>query len=62
MIGSLKQSLEQLLGQNLSPETFIDTFMVAKTFECQQLLQLVIKYAVDHFQELRQNAILSKLD
>lgn len=35
MIGSLKQSLEQLLGQNLSPETFIDTFMVAKTFECQ---------------------------
>jgi hypothetical protein len=48
MITSLKQSLETVLASNITAANFKDTLEVAKIFECQSLIQSVLRYAKEN--------------
>jgi hypothetical protein len=58
MLPKLKHSIEMMLVANISVDTFLDTYMVAKAFECMIIKQQLIKFGIENVKELRQRQIL----
>lgn len=59
MLPKLKLAIETVLISNLSVETYLDTYQVAKAFECTDMHQLLMQFGLEHVKELRAKNILS---
>lgn len=58
----LKHSIELVLIGNLSNETYLDTYMVMKAFDCTTLYKSLIEYGVANMKQLRLEQVISQLD
>ena len=54
LLPRMKHAIEIILAKNLAVETFYDTYMVMKAFECTCLYEALITYGQANVKELRQ--------
>jgi hypothetical protein len=62
LLPKLKHSIELVLSQNISIETYYDTYTVAKAFDCIQLKENLVNFGIPNVKELRNKLVLGKLD
>ncbi len=57
----MKHSIELVFIQNISIDTYLDTYMVAKAFECSNINSSLIKFGAENLQTLRLKLVISQL-
>ena len=57
----MKHSIELLFIQNISIDTYFDTYMVAKAFECSNIHSSLIKFGAENLQTLRLKLVYNQL-
>jgi len=62
LVGSLKACVEKIFAENISVENYIDTYMVARGFECAYLQDQLLEFGQKNLQQLRTSSVFQKLD
>ena len=62
LLVGMKQAIEHVFASQLNLDLFMDIYMLTRAFDCRQLKESVVNFAVANYQGLRQKGLLTQMD
>ena len=62
LLVGMKQAIEHVFASQLTLDLFLDIYMLTRAFDCRQLKESCVSFAVANYQGLRQKGLLAQLD